>query len=74
MNRTIAHLQREAATLSIDSAGVSGSDVSFDVTPQNLSGHKLPTGYPSRRVWLHVVVRDVAGTCCSSREQSSQQG
>jgi hypothetical protein len=28
---------------------------------RNLTGHKLPTGYPSRRVWLHVVVRDRAG-------------
>ncbi len=27
----------------------------------NLSGHKLPTGYPSRRVFLHVVVRDSSG-------------
>ncbi len=24
----------------------------------NLAGHKLPTAYPSRRVWLHVQVRD----------------
>ena len=27
----------------------------------NLTGHKLPTAYPSRRAWLHVVVRDRAG-------------
>lgn len=23
-------------------------------------GHKLPTAYPSRRVWLHVSIRDAA--------------
>jgi len=28
---------------------------------ENLAGHKLPTGYPSRRVWLHVTVRDRDG-------------
>jgi hypothetical protein len=31
------------------------------VIAQNLTGHKLPTGYPSRRAWLHVVVLDRNG-------------
>ena len=60
VSRTVANL-REAAFLSIDAPSVSGGIVSFDVTAQNLSGHKLPTGYPSRRLWLHVVVRDRGG-------------
>ena len=33
----------------------------FEVAVRNLAGHKLPTAYPSRRVWLHVRVRDAAG-------------
>jgi len=28
---------------------------------QNLSGHKFPTAYPSRRAWLHVTVKDRDG-------------
>jgi hypothetical protein len=28
---------------------------------ENLTGHKLPTAYPSRRAWLHVVVQDRNG-------------
>lgn len=61
VNRTVAHLQNEAATMSIDRADVSNGSLGFDVTALNLSGHKLPTGYPSRRVWMHVTVRDRAG-------------
>ena len=43
------------------SARVSATRIEFDISIQNLGGHKLPTAYPSRRVWLHVRVRDGAG-------------
>jgi hypothetical protein len=33
----------------------------FDVTVQNLTGDKFPTGYPSSRAWLHVTGRDADG-------------
>jgi hypothetical protein len=33
----------------------------IDVFVENLTGHKLPTGYPSRRAWLHVAIRDPNG-------------
>ena len=32
-----------------------------DVVVENLGGHKLPTAYPSRRAWLHVIIRDAGG-------------
>ena len=37
---------------------MSGSTLAFDVRVRNLTGHKFPTGYPARRTWLHVMVRD----------------
>ena len=50
--------RRQTATMSVERADVAGGRLDFDVAVQNLTGHKLPTGYPSRRAWLHVTVRD----------------
>jgi hypothetical protein len=55
---TIAQLQRHTATLSIDHHEMRDGDLVIDVRVTNLTGHKLPTAYPSRRAWLHIVVRD----------------
>ena len=59
--RTIEYLQTSTATLAIRSAGFTGGTLSFDVVVDSKSGHKLPTAYPSRRVWLHVTVADADG-------------
>ena len=32
-----------------------------EVLVENLTGHKLPTAYPSRRAWLHLTIRDRSG-------------
>jgi len=39
-----------------------GARIEFAVTATNKAGHKLPTAYPARRVWLHVTVKDSRGT------------
>ena len=43
----------EATDPTIDSGGLQ-----FTVHVANLTGHKLPTAFPSRRVYLHTVVSD----------------
>jgi hypothetical protein len=58
---TVQHLQSETVTLSIARAERSAGRLEIDVAIGNLAGHKLPTGYPSRRVWLNLVVRDRTG-------------
>ena len=60
-NRTVAHLQSEAAKLTIKSLKVHNGSLTAEIAIQNLAGHKLPTAYPSRRVWLHVTARDCSG-------------
>lgn len=61
VQRTLTNLQQSTARLSLDQAELAGGRLNFDVNVTNLSGHKLPTAYPSRRAWLHVVVLDASG-------------
>jgi hypothetical protein len=58
---TIRQLQTETASMEIAGARVAGGQLEASVVVRNLTGHKLPTGYPSRRAWLHLTVRDAAG-------------
>ena len=59
--RTKAFLQTAAATIAIENVTLENGRLGADVIVSNLSGHKLPTAYPSRRVWVRVVVRDQGG-------------
>jgi hypothetical protein len=58
---TVQQLQSVTASVSVDRFVRSGDRVEIDVTVRNLTGHKLPTGYPSRRAWLDVIVSDASG-------------
>jgi hypothetical protein len=60
-DRTVQFLQTRAATLRIDDLRIEAGRLRADVVVENLGGHKLPTAYPSRRAWLHVVMRDGGG-------------
>jgi hypothetical protein len=58
---TERQLRAGTAVVQITDARRAGSTATFTVIVENLTGHKLPTGYPSRRAWLHVTARDAAG-------------
>ena len=60
-HRAIRHLAESAAAVRIVPSKAARGTLSFDVVVENHAGHKFPTAYPSRRAWLHVVVRDAQG-------------
>jgi hypothetical protein len=60
-DRAVSFLQTQSARVSIRNLQTTASGLSMDVLVENLTGHKLPTAYPSRRAWLHVVLRDRNG-------------
>jgi hypothetical protein len=57
-DRTVAFLQSQAARVSIRNVETVSDRLQVQVLVQNLTGHKMPTAYPSRRAWLHVTIRD----------------
>jgi len=59
--RTVEQLKSKTAQISIDSVDVSAGRLQAEISVQNLTGHKFPTAYPSRRAWLHVTVKDRNG-------------
>lgn len=60
--RSEALLARDTASVSIANMAQDGGRLNFDVSVANRTGHKFPTAYPARRAWVHVTVRDAAGT------------
>lgn len=59
-DRTRAFL-KTAASVTSANAGIAGNQLAFDLTIHNHSGHKLPTSFPARRMWLATRVTDAAG-------------
>ncbi|MCU1311649.1 MAG: hypothetical protein JWO20_2774 [Candidatus Angelobacter sp.] len=60
-DRAVNFLQSQAARVTIRDVESSSAGLRFQVFVENLSGHKLPTAYPSRRAWLHIRIRDNSG-------------
>ena len=58
---TLRQLEEDTATIGIERATMAGATLELDLVVRNLTGHKFPTGYPSRRAWVHVTAVDGQG-------------
>lgn len=61
IERTLNQLQNNSATVEFKDVHLSGTRIIADVVVRNLAGHKFPTGYPSRRTWLHLTILNSSG-------------
>ena len=59
---TLRQLASDTAQIAITRTAIAGGRLAAEVAVRNVTGHKLPTGYPSRRAWVHLTVRDGSGT------------
>jgi hypothetical protein len=57
---TVEHLQRASAEVEL-AATLADGTLRATVTVRSLTGHKLPSAYPSRRAWLHLSVTNGRG-------------
>jgi len=66
-------LEDQTAELAL-SANLSGTTLTADVEITNKTGHKLPSSYPSRRMWLHITVTDKNGLIAFESGKPDAQG
>jgi len=59
IRRVTDQLQNNSAEVSITQIDSPDSRITLEVEVDSSVGHKFPTGFPSRRLWLHITVKDV---------------
>jgi hypothetical protein len=73
-DETIAQLKSNSAKVTLTDTAVAAGVLTTTVNIENLAGHKLPSAYPSRRVWIHLTVRDVGGNVVFESGALSKDG
>jgi hypothetical protein len=56
--RALDQISQRTASVDIESATLADGQLTAVVVVESQVGHKLPSGFPSRRAWLHLTVVD----------------
>jgi hypothetical protein len=67
-------LQNETAELTVGKIKQADNALHVPVIIKNLAGHKLPTAYPSRRVWIRLLVKNQQQEVVFASGQFNEQG
>ena len=61
ISRTLDQLAQQTAGLKIVNTAIDNGQLTVELNITSQVGHKFPSGFPSRRAWLHLIVEDEAG-------------
>ena len=67
-------LQQQTAKIELEHHTSEAKATIVTVKIDNLSGHKFPTAYPSRRAWIEFVVRDSSDAICFASGRANELG
>lgn len=67
-------LQNRTAVLTLENLVMNEGILHGSLKVENRAGHKFPAGFPSRRAWLHIVVKDTSGEVVFESGAVSQEG
>lgn len=59
--RLISQMQSATANLTVTDVRVGESELEVRLRVSSLVGHKFPSGFPSRRAWIHLTLKDKDG-------------
>lgn len=60
--RVTEQLENTTAVMALQNTVLEDGELSAEAVIQLRTGHKFPTGFPSRRAWLHITVTAADGT------------
>lgn len=74
LDRVAQEIGQRSASLSLKRLALQDSTLVADLQVTSLAGHKFPTGFPSRRAWLHVTVTGAGGAVVFESGRPSASG
>lgn len=74
ISRTVEQLENHTASVAIDEITSDGDVLEIPVSVSVLTGHKFPTGIPSRRAWIHLRVTAANGSVVFESGAADAQG